>query len=122
MSETNSNFDKKRFMPGRFIFFPLLFIGAGLIMGAVVMWLWNAILPSVMGVGILSYWHAVGLLLLCRILFGGFRGGGSHWGKHNNGFGGSRPHMRQRWMQMNEEERTRFKEQWRERCRKRGSN
>ena len=122
MSDTNSNFGKRRFIRGRFIFFPLLFIGAGLLMGAVVMWLWNAILPGALGAGVLSFWHAVGLLVLCRILFGGFHGRGGHWRKQGKGAGGSGMQMRQRWMQMNAEERARFKEEWRERCRKRDNN
>ena len=121
MSDTNSNFDQMRRSRGRFIFYPLLFIGAALLMGAVVMWLWNAILPPVLGVGVLTFWQAVGLLALCRILFGGFRGGGGHWKKSGSSFGPPQ-HLRQCWMQMSEEERARFKEEWRERCRKRDSN
>ena len=122
MSDTSSNFEKRRFRGNRFIFFPLLFIGVGLLMGYAVMWLWNAILPAVTGVGMLTYWQAVGLLVLCRLLFGGFRGRGGQWGQHRKNFGGQGRHMRQRWMQMSDEERIRFKEEWRERCRKRDSN
>ena len=44
----------------------------------IVMLLWNAVMPSLVGVGSLNYLRAVGLLALCRILFGnldmGFRG------------------------------------------------
>lgn len=40
----------------------------------VVMLLWNAVLPSVSQLGALSYLQAVGLFVLCRILFGGFSG------------------------------------------------
>lgn len=122
MTDTNSNFDQMRSRRRRFMFFPLLFIGAGLLLGAVVMWLWNAILPPVLAVGALSYWQAVGLLILCRILFGGFRGRGGHWGKQGMANGGPRSQLRQRWMHMSDEERARFKEQWRERCRRRDSN
>lgn len=103
-----------------FILFPFLFIAAGLLMGAVVMYLWNAILPAVAGVGALTYWQAVGLLILCRILFGGFRGGGGHW--RRKGFGGQAPHLRNRWMQMSDEERARFREAYRERCRNKNNN
>lgn len=116
MTDNYSNFNPMRIRGRRrFILFPILFLGAVLLMGAIVMWLWNAILPAVLHVGALSYWQAVGLLVLCRILFGGFRSGG---GWNRKGFGGP-PHLRQRLMQMNEEERARFKEEWRERCRKR---
>lgn len=42
--------------------------------GAVVMLLWNAIIPTVIGWGAVSYLQAVGLLVLCRLLFGSFSG------------------------------------------------
>jgi len=38
-----------------------------------VMLLWNNILPSVLHVGVITFWQAAGLLLLARLLFG-FRG------------------------------------------------
>ncbi len=43
-------------------------------LGVVVMLLWNAIIPSVIGWGALSYLQAVGLFLLSRILFGSLSG------------------------------------------------
>lgn len=40
--------------------------------GAVlVMLLWNWLLPPLFGWHVIDFWHAFGLLLLCRILFGG---------------------------------------------------
>ena len=120
MSDTNSNFNSMRRRGRWFILFPLLFIGVGLLMGGAVMWLWNTILPPVLGVSVLTFWQAVGLLILCRILFGGFRGGGGHWGRHGGGWG-SRSPMRQNWMQMSDEERTKLRAEWRERCGKRDS-
>jgi hypothetical protein len=51
----------------------VVFIGA---FSAIVMWLWNAILPEVSGVRPLTYWQAAGLLALAKILFGGWWGGG----------------------------------------------
>ena len=49
-----------------------------------VMLIWNAILPSLMAVGSLTYLQAAGLLLLCRILFGGLGMGlrGHHMHEH----------------------------------------
>ncbi|MBK6633344.1 MAG: hypothetical protein IPG38_02580 [Chitinophagaceae bacterium] len=46
-----------------------------LVFGFVVMSLWNAILPAVLGVKAISFIQALGILLLSKILFGGFRGG-----------------------------------------------
>jgi len=48
----------------------------------VVMLLWNALLPSLFaGVSPVGYWQALGLLLLSKILFGGFHGRGRRFGK-----------------------------------------
>ena len=46
-------------------------IGAGLLFlfGAVVMWLWNWLMPDIFGLPELSYWQAWGLLILSSILF-----------------------------------------------------
>lgn len=58
---------------------------AAAVLGGAVMMLWNAIMPGLFaGAGALDYPHALGLLILCRLLFGGFRGHGGgrgHWGR-----------------------------------------
>ena len=46
----------------------LLFIAIG---GEVVMLLWNWLLPAIFGWPQITFWQALGLLALCRILFGG---------------------------------------------------
>lgn len=95
-------------------FIPFAILGFVLLLGWVVMLLWNAILPKVVtGVSVLTYWQAVGLLVLSKILFGGFHG------KPRPHQGGAM-HWRERWRNMNEEERNQFKAKWRERCKKRG--
>jgi hypothetical protein len=50
------------------------------LLGWIVMSLWNWIIPAlVVNAHAIDYPRAVGLLVLCRILFGGFRGhGGCH--------------------------------------------
>jgi len=74
---------KRRWIiPAAMVGIPLfLFIG-----GEVVMRLWNWLLPALFGWKTLGFWQALGLLALCRILFGGLghggRGGGPrgrHW-------------------------------------------
>lgn len=87
---------------------PLIIAGVS----AVVMLLWNAILPDLTGVGSLSFWQALGLLILCKILFGGF-GKGCHGRKKH----GPSRHFRNKWRNMNEEERQKLKEEWKKRCR-----
>jgi hypothetical protein len=77
--------------------------------GGVVMLLWNAVIPTVFAGGrSIDYLHAVALLVLSRILFGGFRGGG-HWRR--------RDHWR-RWESMTPEEREQFSQSFSARCRK----
>lgn len=61
-------------------------IGAFLVMfaaaSAVVMLLWNWLIPSIIGWAAINYWKAAGLLLLCKILFGGF--GRGHFLPHRH--------------------------------------
>ena len=50
-------------------------VAGGAALGWVVMLLWNWLLPALFaGAQPVSYLQALGLLLLCKILFGGFRG------------------------------------------------
>src|SRR5436190_20427323 len=46
--------------------------------GGVVMLLWNWLAPALFGLRLITFWQALGLLALCRILFGGFGLGGGH--------------------------------------------
>ncbi len=52
-----------------------LFIFIG---GQIVTLLWNWLMPPLFGFPLVSFWQALGLLALCRILFGGFGRHGSH--------------------------------------------
>ncbi len=75
---------------------------------AVVMLLWNWLLPSIAGWRAIGFWEAVGLLVLARILFGGLRGRG-HWHRRHH-------RMHERWAHMTPEEREKFREGMRARC------
>jgi hypothetical protein len=44
-----------------------LFVAIG---GGIVMWLWNWLTPALFGWRAITFWQAVALLALCRILFG----------------------------------------------------
>jgi hypothetical protein len=65
----------------------VLIVAAAAVLGLAVMVLWNLVGPALFAGGrTIDYPHAVGLLVLCRILFGGFRGRGGwrgrrHWDK-----------------------------------------
>ena len=91
------------------------FAGAGIMLityaafGAAVMLLWNALVPQIFGLTQLGYLQALGLLLLTRILFGGFGNGGL-------GVAGGRRHLhnendlRFKWITMKDEDRKEFVE------------
>lgn len=87
----------------RFITFAIMGIAALALFSWFVMWLWNWLVPGIFGWHRISFWQAVGLLVLSKILFGGFRGG-------RHGHGGKWPkRMRERWEQMTPEEREKFR-------------
>jgi predicted membrane chloride channel (bestrophin family) len=73
------------------------------VFGFVVMSLWNWLAPAVFGLRSITFWQALGILILSKILFGGFRGRagyGGHW----------RRRMKDRWQQMTPEEREQFRQ------------
>ncbi|MDR3271926.1 MAG: hypothetical protein LBT29_00385 [Flavobacteriaceae bacterium] len=74
------------------------------IFSALVMLLWNALLPSIFGLAHISFWQALGLLVLARLFFSGF--GGGHGRKFAGGF--EKNHLREKWRKMTPEERKEF--------------
>lgn len=71
--------------------------------GGIVRQLWNWLLPPLFGWPPITFWQALGILVLCRILFGGF-------GCHGGGRSGVRRRMAERWEHMTPEERERFRQ------------
>jgi hypothetical protein len=49
--------------------------------GKIVELLWNALLPALFGWPRITFWQSLGLLVLCRILFGGLGSGGGNRSK-----------------------------------------
>lgn len=103
----NTHFNKKRKI-GMVIFF----LAALFLLPYIVMLLWNWLLPAVIGVKTITYLQAIGIFILSKILFGGFRFGGHH---HKKGMM-MKEHFREKLMNMSDEERETFKQKWRERC------
>lgn len=85
------------------IFIPLFTIVFAAVFGWIVMLLWNWLIPSLFGLQSISFLQAVGLLLLCKILFGGISGG--HHGHHHGGCHCSSNKLRERWENMTPKER-----------------
>ncbi|MGE0771712.1 MAG: hypothetical protein AB7K37_08375 [Cyclobacteriaceae bacterium] len=81
------------------------------LVGFVTQLLWNWLVPALFAGPVITYWQALGLLLLAKILFGfgkgsGHRYGGGHW----------KPYWKQKWDAMSPEDRERFKQKMREKC------
>jgi hypothetical protein len=101
-------------MRARFVFLaPLVLLGfLGFIAfgGFIVQQLWNWLLPALFGWPSVTFWQALGLLALCRILFGGIgmrgtRGRGPRLGRG----------LRRRWHGISPAERERFRRAMRRR-------
>lgn len=76
------------------------------VLGWAVMSLWNWLLPGLFGWKLIGYWQAVALIVLCRLLVGGFGG--------RRGCGRWRHRMAERWEGMTPEEREKFRQGVRE--------
>lgn len=81
-----------------------LIMGAAVfvLLGWLLMTAWNLALVPATGANLISFWQAIGLLFLGRLLTGGFgsRRRGGRWMA-----------MKEKWMNMPEEERAKFREQ-----------
>jgi hypothetical protein len=94
------------------LLYGLFFISVFLLLSGVFMFLWNSLLPQILHVSVINYWQSLGLIILCRILFGNFRLKG-FWGSPYP-FGHSN-HLKDKLMSMDEGDRKAFKEEWRKR-------
>lgn len=80
-------------------------------------WLWNAVLPDVLGVKVISYWQSFGILLISKILFGGLHQAKEKFKRKSFG-----DDDRELWKQKfesrfcgTEEDREKMKQLWKER-------
>lgn len=101
----------KKFWVKKIVGFIVFAIMMVLLLGYVVMLLWNNVLTAVVTVSVINFWQALGLLLLSKILFGGFHGG---WGNHKGRQW--KNEMKEKWQCMSPEEREKIKQEWRSRC------
>jgi Ca2+/H+ antiporter, TMEM165/GDT1 family len=86
-------------------FFIIAFAAFIFLFGWVVMLLWNAVMVPAAGAGIITFWQALGLLVLSRILVGGFGGRGRRRGNFCN----------EKWDNMSEERKAAVKEKFKQR-------
>jgi hypothetical protein len=87
----------------RILKFAAIAVVLAALLGFVVMRLWNWLTPALFGWHVITFWQALGIFILSKILFGGLRGRSGPWG-----FWRSR--MMERWAEMTPEER----EKWRQ--------
>jgi Ca2+/H+ antiporter, TMEM165/GDT1 family len=80
---------------------PVVLFGIGWlgIMGLLTMSLWNTFMPAILRVPAISFWQALALFLLSRVLFGRFAGGS--WMRKSRYVKG--------WKELTPEERERFR-------------
>ncbi len=66
------------------VFGIIAIVGLAILFGFIIMWLWNWLMPELFGLPLLTYWQAVGLFILLKILIGGCGSGkGHHSSKHS---------------------------------------
>ena len=96
----------------RFAFFAALFV---VVVGLVTRELWNHLMPYLFHLPVISLPQTFGLLLLSRILFGGFRGGGrpGGWARKRREW---QQRMAGRLEHLSPEAREKFRQQMRSRC------
>ncbi len=92
----------------KFILVAALMIAA---LGFAVMQLWNWLIPEIFQGPTVTYWQAMGLLLLSHILVRGWHGQSGGWKSHR-----WKHRMEEKLAAMTPEERETFKEEWRRRC------
>jgi hypothetical protein len=107
-------------MNKKFILMPIFFLLMGIAMTAVVMLLWNWLMPTLFGLTIITFWQALGILILSKILFGG------HWGKRGHCcHGGHGSHyawkekFKSKWQNMSDDDRKKWEEKF---CGMKGKN
>jgi hypothetical protein len=101
----------KKFWIKKIIGFTIMAVAFVAFISYVVMRLWNGVLVDVTTVKEITYPQAIGILVLAKILFGGFKG--NCWCGKGNSW---KQNMKEKWEKMNPEEREKFKQEWRNKC------
>jgi len=84
-----------------YLFIPLI-LAAFVAFGFITMYLWNWLMPLLFHLPEITFWQTIGLLILSRLLLGGFKG--------HHGHGHCRRQMHEKWENMTPEEREKFRE------------
>lgn len=95
---------KKLLYKGRSIVISIIVVAFLSLISFVVMTLWNNLLPEILNVNAITFWQAMGIFILCKILFGFGKGGGM-----------GAPWMKNKCSTMSQEDREKFRSEMRER-------
>lgn len=98
---------KRGWWVAKFIVFGILMV---ILFGSVTQMLWNWLVPVLFTGPVITFWQALGLLTLSKILFWGL--GGGRWGHYRKGEW--KPYMKDRMARMTPEDRVRFKKKMEE--------
>ena len=106
MPQNNHNDSKRLLMV---LLIPIIVFG----LGTVVWLLWNWLMPDIFGLKEITFWQALGLFVLSKLLLGGFgRHKGAHRKSNDKDVSGK---TGESWMKMTDEEKQAFKEKWKKR-------
>ena len=86
---------------------PIVFLAIAAGFSAVVMLLWNWLMPAIFGLVTINFWQAAGIFILARILFSGFSGKKMGMGAMMHHHGHHNP-IQEKWMKMSPEQRKEF--------------
>jgi len=91
------------------IFIPFFFVGMAALVTWVLMLLWNWLMPAIFDLSTITFWQALGLLALSKILFGGFSGGKKGCGCNGSkGHGGWKHKFKHKWANMSEDDKMKW--------------
>lgn len=96
---------------------PIIFLALIAVFTAIIMGLWNWLMPVIFGLTTITFWQALGLFILGRLLFGRIKP--ARWGGRRHGFGsefGRMNPIHKKWKKMTQEQRQEFhnrRRQWR---------
>jgi len=91
----------------RFWKWPFIIAAIVAVKGALVLFLWNALVPDLFHGPNITFVQAVELAILAKVLVGF---GGHHWGRHRG------HHWKGKWAALSPEEREKLRDQIRKRC------
>ncbi len=91
-------------------------------LGYITMSLWNWLVPTLFNGPVINLWQTFGIVLLSKILFGGFKGkgGGCCCGHDRRGMW--KEHMKAKWDNLSTEERSKLRNRFFDKCYQRPSD